>query len=129
SQSGQTPKLEVAGVVTVKGTITTSRGQTITRTEDITILPYLALMAGNLLAYRSTSAGVEDDNGTHVRMSFSGLATSLAIDSEKNRMTYTLRTRPRGGTTWTTHSSATGSTNLFPIAIVTPSGFPQGTAY
>jgi hypothetical protein len=129
SLAGQTPALANAGTITVKGTITTSRGQTATRTETLTVLAYSAPKITNLIAYRATSSGVEDDNGTYLRMSFTASATGLTVGTQKNRTTWTLRTRPRGGSTWTTRSSATSSTSLAPTSTVTPSGFPMGTAY
>lgn len=127
--SGKTAILANAGTFSVKGSVTNNLGQTVTRTESITVLPYEAPKVTSLIAYRSTSAGVEDDNGTYVRLSFAGAVSPLTVGTQKNRTTYTLRTRPRGSATWTTRSSATSSTTLSPTATVTPSGYPQGTAY
>lgn len=129
SITGETPALATAGTITVKGTITNSRGQTATRTETITVLAYAPPKITSLIAHRATSAGVEDDNGTYLRMSFTSSATGLTVGTQKNRTSYVLKTRPRGTATWTTRSSATGSTSLTPTATVTPSGFPLGTAY
>lgn len=129
SRTGQTPALSASGTISVTGTITNSRGETATRTESITVLAREAPKVTSLLAYRSTSGGVEDDNGTYVRLNFAGTVSPLTVGTQKNRTTYTLRTRPRGGTTWTTRASITNSTNLSPSSTVTPSGYPMGTAY
>ena len=130
SSAGETPALPTAGTISVRGTITTSRGLTATRTETVTVLAYEAPKITSLTAYRSTSAGVEDDNGTYVRMAFAGAAAALTVGgTQKNRVTYALKTRPRGTTTWTTRASATNSATLAAAATVTPSGFPLGTAY
>lgn len=127
--SGRTPVLAKSGTFTVKGSVTNNLGQTVTRTETITVLPYQAPKVTNLVAYRATSAGVEDDNGTYVRLSFAASASALTVGSQKNRTTWTLRTRPRGGSTWTTRASGSNSTTLNPTSTTTPSGYPLGTAY
>lgn len=129
ASTGETPPLSATGTISIKGTVTNSRGQTATRTETINVLAYQAPKITSLLAFRATSGGVADDNGTYVRMSFTAAISALTVGTQKNRSTYTLRTRPRGTTTWTTRSSASNSTSLTPAATVTPSGFPTGAAY
>lgn len=127
--TGEAPKFSASGTIAVTGRVTDSLGRTATRTENITVLPYEAPKITSFNAFRSTSGGVEDDNGTYARMTFAGSASALTVGTQKNRTTYTLRTRPRGTETWTTRSSATASTSLTPTATITPSGIVAGTAY
>lgn len=101
--SGTTPApLSVSGTVTITATVTDSRGRVFSDTEDITVLPYSPPLINSTSTSRSDSGGVEEEEGTYIRVDLDADAQSLMVSStEKNRLYYKISTRQRGTSTWT----------------------------
>jgi Siphovirus protein of unknown function (DUF859) len=97
-----------SGTLTARGTITDSRGRTATKTASITVLPYSPPEVTAFSSTRSNSDGTVNEVGTYAKVTRSASISSLKVGTtEKNTLTYTIKTKPRGGTTWTTNVAST----------------------
>lgn len=97
--SGTTPILPTSGTITVRGTVTDSRGVVYTNTTPITVLNYAVPAITAATAVRATAAGVPAQAGTYVRVDLTAVVQSLIVGTQKNNLTYRIRTRERTATT------------------------------
>lgn len=61
-----TADLPKSGTITVKGTVTDSRGRTFSRTTTISVAAYAPPKLESVSIYRAKSNGAEDDDGTYI---------------------------------------------------------------
>ena len=99
--SGQSLPLPQSGTRVVAAAVTDSRGRTASNSGNVTVLPYDLPQIVDFAVQRATSAGVPSSTGAYLLMTLNAAATSLVNGTEKNAMTITVATRPRGGTAWT----------------------------
>lgn len=64
--SSVTADLPKAGTVTIKGTVTDSRGRKVSTTKTITVVPYTLPVLDSIKLFRANSSGVESDEGTYI---------------------------------------------------------------
>lgn len=103
--------LPAAGVTTAWANAVDSRGRGVTKTQDLTVLPYAQPLVTTLAVARCDAQGNTDPLGTYVRVVHAGQASSLKTgDTEKNTLNWRLLYRKRGGTTWTGAKTGTGLT-------------------
>lgn len=98
SMASGTFDLPSSGTITVKATVTDTRGRTATASTTITVLAYSAPSVQITSLYRCDSAGTETDDGSYVKVTWSASITSL---NSKNSAAYTLEYKVRGTSTWT----------------------------
>lgn len=98
SATSGTFNLLSSGTITVKATVTDSRGRSATASTTITVLAYSPPIVQITSAYRCDSAGTQSDDGAYVKITWSATITSL---NSKNTAAYTLGYRVKGTTTWT----------------------------
>lgn len=98
--------LNRSGVVTVKATVTDSRGRSFSRNYNINVLDYNPPKINSAVAQRSNTAGTVQELGTSVRVNLNAAVQSLTVAStQKNRLLYSIFSRIRGTTAWTTKIS------------------------
>lgn len=105
--SGTTGALGQNGSLTLKGTVTDSRGRTAVKNVTITVLNYLVPAITASSAVRSTVGGTVDPNGTYIKVDITAVVQSLVVGTQKNNLTYTIRIKDND--------------DLTPWASVTPS--------
>jgi microcystin-dependent protein len=128
TKTGTTTPLEATGTVTVTARVTDITGRTATTTQDIAVLAYSPPKVTSFQAFRSISTGVADDNGSYGRLSFAATVSSLVVGTEQNVVGATIKTRPRGTTTWSTRYTAS-NLGLAPNAATTADNILANTAY
>lgn len=96
------------GTLTIKTTVTDSRGRTASASKDITALAYSNPKISSLKAYRSNSSGTADSSGAYLTIQFTAAITSL---NSKNSAIYTLKYKKSSESSYTsvTLSSYTGN--------------------
>ncbi|MGN7977446.1 DUF859 family phage minor structural protein [Microbacterium sp. 22195] len=99
--SGQSLPLPQSGTRVVAAAVTDSRGRTASNSGNVTVLPYDLPQIVDFTVQRATSAGVPSSTGAYLLMTLNAAVTSLVNGTEKNAMTITVATRPRGGSAWT----------------------------
>lgn len=87
-----------SGELTVKTTVTDSRGRTATASKTITVLAYSDPVISEIKSYRSDENGVSNNSGTYITVQFSASVTSLGGN---NTAEYVLRHKKGSSTTWT----------------------------
>ena len=104
TKTGQTTNftLPTSGTVTFTGKVTDSRGRTATSTVNISVEPYTPPSIATATLNRSTSAGVDDTNGTYGEV-LADYTYSLVNGSgtAKNSVTTLVEYKILGGSTWT----------------------------
>lgn len=108
--------LTSSGTVSIKTTITDSRGRTATTTKSVSVSAYTPPMINSLVCYRSDSDGTQNDEGTYLTANVNFSITSL---SSKNDKTYVLAYKTKDATSYTTLVS--GSVYEFDNAITSSS--------
>lgn len=104
--SGVTLPLSQSGTLTVKGTVTDSRGRIASKSVTIGVLDYGPPVLTAISVQRALSSGVVDeDEGTYLRVNIKAAISSLVNGTERNAMNYRISTRPYEGTTWTQKSA------------------------
>lgn len=96
----KTKLLNVSGEIPITTSVIDSRGRKATKTINVNVLPYLAPYIALFKAERCNSAGVLNDSGDHVKISYSYTITSLnnlnakkvVIEVEQNGVYTTLKT-------------------------------------
>lgn len=61
-----TSDLPKSGTITIKGTVTDSRGRKVSSTRTITVVPYTLPVLDSIKLFRANSSGVEADEGTYI---------------------------------------------------------------
>lgn len=93
-----------AGTVNVVATVTDSRGRTASKTVSVTVTAYSSPSVSVFKAVRCTSAGVDSEEGTAVKISF-----NFAIAALGNKNTRSFKIQQLNGNTWTDIHTITDS--------------------
>lgn len=114
SASGTTPNpISASGTITIKGTITDSRGRTATSSGTVTVMPYAPPVLVSTSAQRALNTGVVDtNNGTYIRANINATVSSLINGTQKNKIQYKVSVRPNGTSTWTVVSPLQSPTGI-----------------
>lgn len=89
--------LPATASVPASGRVTDSRGRTGSLTANIPALPYSPPSASVLRVFRTTSANVEHDEGTRLRMQITASSASLVVGgTQKNSLYVKVYTKPHG---------------------------------
>ena len=113
AQSAVSAVLEGSGTLTITGKVTDSRGRTTSKSVTVSVLPYAPPKITAFSLQRCTAAGVLDDLGTYVKVTRAGSISSLKPGStEKNSLSYVIRSKARTATTWTAKKTGTGALTL-----------------
>lgn len=106
ARTGTTPPLAASGNLTIRATVTDSRGRTAIKTAAITVLDYAPPKFNAVSVQRALSNGTVDvDQGTYLRVNINATISSLMNTTERNAMNYRVYSRAYGTTTWTLKSS------------------------
>lgn len=87
------------GTLTIKVTVTDSRGRTATDETTISVLTYEPPKISALTAYRCDADGKASSSGAYLAVKFSSVITSL---NSKNTAVYTLKYKKSSATSYTT---------------------------
>lgn len=102
-----------AGELKITGKVTDSRGRSASKEVTVSVLPYAPPKITAFSLQRCTAAGVLDDLGTYVKVTRAGSISSLKPGStEKNSLSYVIRSKARTATTWTAKKTGTGALTL-----------------
>ena len=85
-----------SGSIAVKATVTDSRGRTATKTVNVGVSAYSSPSVTTFKAVRCTSAGVESEEGTAVKILF-----NFSIAAMGNKNTRSFKIQQLNGNTWT----------------------------
>ena len=85
-----------SGSISVVATVTDSRGRTASKTVSVAVTAYSSPSIPTFKAVRCTSAGVEDEDGTAVKISF-----NFSIAAMGNKNTRSFKIQQLNGNTWT----------------------------
>ena len=93
-----------SGSISVVATVTDSRGRTASKTVSVTVSAYSSPSIPTFKAVRCTSAGVEDEDGTAVKILF-----NFSIAAMGNKNTRSFKIQQLSGNTWTDIHTITDS--------------------
>ena len=110
SSSATTGVINGSGNLTIKGTITDSRGRTATKTVTINVLAYSPPKITTFTVFRCDSNGNKNPKGEYISVRRAGTGTSL---NGKNQLTIVIKTKPRTSSTWTTKDITTTTSGSF----------------
>lgn len=100
-----TQPLKSSGTVTLKSTVTDSRGQKATLSKNISVTPWWSPAVKNVSAQRwNVTSNKADDEGTAVKITYSFSIASVANKNDKSVMI-----QYKNGETWTTLATYTDS--------------------
>ena len=99
SASVTTAALSGSGTLTIKTTVTDSRGRTASTTWDVTVLPYVAPKITSLSTKRCNADGSTNATGAYLKITFSAEMTAL---NNKNTAAYTLQYKKASASSYTT---------------------------
>lgn len=100
-----TQPLKSSGTVTLKSTVTDSRGQKATLSKNISVTPWWSPSVKNVSAQRwNVSSNKADDDGTAVKITYSFSIAPVANKNDK-----TVMIQYKNGETWTTLATYTDS--------------------
>jgi hypothetical protein len=94
-----TDVLKVAGTTTVSATVTDKRGRSGSASATVNVWDYSPPRITKLTVHRCNEAGTEDDQGAHIKVTYSGEFTSL---NSKNTATVKVSYKQSGTSTYTT---------------------------
>ena len=120
--SGTTGIWGYGGDCTVTLTVKDSRGITASKNTTITFLTYSPPVA-KISAYRCNSSGVADNNGTYVKVTFTGTASLLDVD---NTILIEINKKLSTETSWTNTNKYTTAQNETSVIL---SGFSTDYIY
>lgn len=129
--SGETVPLPVAGSRPVGASVVDSRGRTGTHSQSITVLAYAKPKVNSWSVQRwNASENKADRAGESLRVTLNASVSSLVVGTQKNTLSYRVRTRPRNGE-WTTRNTVTHSALSFNSSFTITGGniFSTSTAY
>ena len=98
SASVTTTALSASGTLTIKTTVTDSRGRTASTTWDVNVLPYSAPKITSLSAKRCNADGSNNATGAYIKVTFSASITAL---NSKNTAAYKLQYKKTSASTYT----------------------------
>jgi len=97
------------GTLTLTGKVKDSRGMESTaRSITISVLPYQAPKVTGFTLERADSDGTLNDLGEYAKVTRAGTWSDLGL---RNNLDITLRSKPRGTTTWTTKNTLAAGTS------------------
>lgn len=100
--------LTASGTVTLKTTVTDSRGRTASRETDITVVAYSPPRITSISAYRIDTSGNASDEGERIAIS---VKYSVASVSGKNTRTYKVSYKKYGAASFANIASTTAATS------------------
>ena len=90
-----------SGNLTIKTTVTDSRGRTASASQTVTVLAYSVPKITSMTVNRCDSSGKSDSSGAYLSVVFSSSITSL---NSKNTATYSVQYKKTTATTYTTQT-------------------------
>lgn len=128
--SGTSLPINADGTITLRGTVTDSRGRTAQKTVSITVLNYSPPTLTTATARRALSGGtVDEDDGTYIRVDLNASVQSLMNTTQRNALNYRLSTRTRGTTTWTVKANVAPGGLTFNSNVLLTGPYAITTAY
>lgn len=103
------------GSVAISSTVTDQRNRVGTRSQNINILAYSTptYTAGSRIYRARTASGVEDSDGTYLRLVLNATARSIITAStQRNKLFIAIRTRVSGGS-WQTRTAPSPTSNTY----------------
>ena len=94
--------LTASGTVTIKTTVTDSRGRTATKSTTVSVLAYSAPKISTFTAQRANGLGAADDQGT---MALARINFAISSVGESNDKSYSVDYKPKTSDTWVTAAS------------------------
>ena len=125
SSSATTGAISKSGSLTIKGTITDSRGRTATKSVTVNVLAYSPPKITTLTVNRCDSDGNNNPMGTYLKVRRAGTGMSL---NGKNELTIVIKTKPRDSSTWTTKDTVKTTSGSFDATKIF-SGYDITTSY
>lgn len=108
SASGVSGPINASGTVSLRATVTDTRGRSAERVETIQVIPYSTPNIISAGVRRSSLGGVVVDDGAYFRVDINAAVSSLMVSStQKNALGYKISSRERGETTWTLRENIT----------------------
>lgn len=117
-----TGTLNDSGTNTFTATITDSRGRTATKSVTCSVVDYESPKINSFTAVRCTSAGVEDNEGTYVKVTANLTYSSV---NSKNTLNAVVAYKTAAGTTWSSNTTVTSGTSV----IIGGGGISTNTSY
>ncbi len=96
-----------SGQLTITAKVTDSRGRTATKTATVEVLPYSPPQITAFSLQRCDADGTPNMLGEYVKVKREGYVSSLLNVTEKNTLTYRIRSKQRDATSWTLVKSQT----------------------
>jgi hypothetical protein len=129
ASSGTTPSvINASGTITLRGTVTDSRGRTKVKTVTTSALAWAPPTINTITVQRALNTGVANEEGTYLRVNINAFVQSLINTTERNALVYRVSSRLRGTTTWTVNGTTTPGGIVF-NGYALFSGFPVTSAY
>jgi hypothetical protein len=108
ADSGTTGVITASGTLTIRGTVTDSRGRTKVKTVDIEVLSYIPPTLSAVSVERALFDGTVDiDDGTYFRVNMNVAVQSLMNTTQRNSLNYRVSTREYGEFSWSLEDSGT----------------------
>ena len=107
TQSAVTNIIKGSGNLVVTGKITDSRGRTTSKNVTVNVLPYASPKITGFSLQRCNADGTPDVMGEYVKVTRTGSVSSLVNGTEKNTLTYRIKSKARSDSTWTTKKEQT----------------------
>lgn len=117
-----TGTLNDSGTNTFTATITDSRGRTATKSVTCSVVDYESPKINSFTAVRCTSAGVENNEGTYVKVTANLTYSSV---NSKNTLNAIVAYKTAAGTTWSSNTTVTSGTSV----IIGGGGISTNTSY
>src|SRR5690606_17230572 len=112
SRTATSSTVTSSGTLTITGTVTDSRGRSASKSATVNVLAYSPPEVRTFEVTRLNPDGTPNDMGVGAKVTWGGSFTSL---DNRNTLTVTVKTKPRGSSTWTTvHSYNAGNTGSVP---------------
>jgi hypothetical protein len=99
--------IKSSGNLTITGKVTDSRGRTASKNVTVNVLPYTAPKITGFSLQRCNADGTPDVMGEYVKVTRTGSVSSLVNGTEKNTLTYRIKSKARSDSTWTTKKEQT----------------------
>jgi hypothetical protein len=108
SGQGTSGILTASGTLTLRATVTDTRGRTATFSKNITVLNWAPPVIASYSVKRALSnATVDEDQGTYFRVNLGASMSSLFNGTQRNSWGWRMYTRLHSGGSWTLRSSGT----------------------
>lgn len=99
--------IKSSGNLTITGKVTDSRGRTASKNVTVNVLPYTSPKITGFSLQRCNADGTPDVMGEYVKVTRTGSVSSLVNVTEKNTLTYRIKSKARSDSTWTTKKEQT----------------------